>query len=319
MTYTDFSDLSSLRLQATTGKDRSQALEQAAKQFEALFLQMMLKSMRDAGGDGDGGLFDNEHTRLYQDMFDKQMSLNLSQTDNGIGLAKVLVQQLKASVPGLQESQENAGLEPPTAGYALPQRNSSISQKISPVLSGDMAGEKLTQSPSQQVFESPEQFVKTMWPHAQRAAEKLGVDARGILAQAALETGWGKAVIRHADGSSSHNLFNIKADQRWGGEKVNKLTVEYRDGVAAKEQAWFRSYDSFADSFDDYVSFLQNNGRYQHALESGPNIALFSERLQQAGYATDPAYASKIQQIVSGEPMNSAMYKLKIADDKTLS
>ncbi len=322
--YTDFSDLAALR-KGAKGENSLEALEQTAQQFEAIFVQMMLKSMRDAGG-GEGGLFDNDHSRLYQDMFDKELSLSMSQADNGIGLAKVLVQQLKAAIPELNQASEQGGqgavggLQP--QNFSVPprgQQHFSRQETKEPVAEAEQSGKAMPPVAAPARFDSPEDFVTRLWPHAVDAARELNVDPRAIIAQAALETGWGKSVIRHEDGTSSHNLFNIKADHRWDGDKVNIQTLEYRDGVAAKERAWFRAYDSFEESFADYVGFLRANPRYQHALESGPDIAVFSERLQQAGYATDPAYASKIQRIADGEIIGSAVTELKLTPDKTLS
>lgn len=317
--YTDFQDLTALRREAA-GKDSGLALEKAAQQFEALFTQMMLKSMRDAGG-GEG-MFDNEQTRLYQDMYDKQLSLHLSQSDNSIGLAKVLVRQLKESMPELEQSNINLN---EAQVFSAPERiapsfvlNSSLARNMHANSVGDSRKElNLGEMPNQ--FESPEDFVSKLWPYAKQAAEKLGVDPRAILAQAALETGWGKHVIRHADGSSSHNLFNIKADHRWNGSSVNKMTLEYRDGIAAKEHASFRAYDSYEDSFNDYVHFLQASGRYQQALDAGDDTALFADRLQQAGYATDPAYASKINGIVNGEHISNTLASIGLQADTHLA
>ena len=138
-------------------------------------------------------------------------------------------------------------------------------------------------------------------PYAEKAAERLGVDAKALLAQAALETGWGKAVICHPDGTSSNNLFNIKADGRWDGERVAKQTLEYRQGVAAKEMAQFRSYSSLEESFNDYADFLTGSPRYADALKQGGDSAAYVEALQEAGYATDPAYAEKIKRIMGSE------------------
>ena len=132
---------------------------------------------------------------------------------------------------------------------------------------------------------------------AEKAAEKIGVEARYLVAQAALETGWGKSIIRQQDGSSSHNLFGIKTHNSWDGESARVQTTEYKGGKAVKEAASFRAYDSYAQSFDDYVSFLQNNGRYQGALNVTANPERFVRELQQAGYATDPNYARKVAQI----------------------
>lgn len=305
--YTDFQGVAALRREA--GANSPEALEKVAQQFEALFMQMMLKSMRDAGAE-EGGLFDNDQSRLYQDMYDKQLSLSLSEGGNGIGLTEALVRQLRATVPQLGDGEEAAQAASGTT--AVPERgSSSFSLQQSEAVSAEAF--------EQTQFDSPEQFVSALWPHAQSAGEKLGVDPRAIMAQAALETGWGRAVIRRPDGSSSYNLFNIKADHRWDGESVGKQTLEYRDGVAAKEQASFRAYGSWAESFDDYAAFLSENGRYRQALQAGPDGNVFAERLQEAGYATDPAYASKIKRILNNDLMAQADAGLKNSAKGTLT
>lgn len=145
-------------------------------------------------------------------------------------------------------------------------------------------------------FSSPEEFVATMLPMAEQAAKKLGVEPRYLVAQAALETGWGKSIIRDSDGGSSHNLFGIKS-HGWGGKSANVTTSEYVQGVKVKQKDDFRSYASFEQSFNDYVDFLQSNGRYKQALQATANPERFVSELQQAGYATDPNYARKISQI----------------------
>lgn len=147
------------------------------------------------------------------------------------------------------------------------------------------------------MFASADEFIATMLPMAQKAAERIGVDARYLVAQAALETGWGKSIIRQQDGGSSHNLFGIKTGSRWDGASARALTTEYEGGKAVKEIAAFRSYSSFEQSFHDYVSFLQGNDRYQNALDSAANPERFMQELQRAGYATDPQYARKVAQI----------------------
>jgi len=154
-----------------------------------------------------------------------------------------------------------------------------------------------TAQASKKTFSSPTDFVATMLPMAQAAADRIGVDAHYLVAQAALETGWGKSVINQADGSSSHNLFGIKSHNSWDGASARVQTTEYVAGKQVKEAASFRAYDSFEQSFDDYVNFLQSNGRYEKALNSTQNPQEFAQQLQQAGYATDPQYARKIGQI----------------------
>ncbi|QJQ21794.1 flagellar assembly peptidoglycan hydrolase FlgJ [Pseudomonas sp. SK] len=146
-------------------------------------------------------------------------------------------------------------------------------------------------------FADSDEFVATMLPMAEQAAKRIGIDPRYLVAQAALETGWGKSVMRNSDGSSSHNLFGIKASGNWQGDSARAITSEFRDGQFVKETAAFRSYDSYQDSFHDLVSLLQNNSRYQDAVKAADKPEQFVQELQKAGYATDPNYASKISQI----------------------
>ncbi len=146
-------------------------------------------------------------------------------------------------------------------------------------------------------FADSDEFVATMLPMAEQAARRIGIDPRYLVAQAALETGWGKSVMRNTDGSSSHNLFGIKATGNWEGGEARAITSEFRDGQFVKETAAFRSYDSYQDSFHDLVSLLQNNSRYQDAVKAADKPEQFVQELQKAGYATDPNYASKISQI----------------------
>lgn len=152
-------------------------------------------------------------------------------------------------------------------------------------------------APAKKAFSSADEFVNTMLPMAKEAAERIGVDPRYLVAQAALETGWGKSVMRAQDGSSSHNLFGIKASSNWKGESARAITSEFRNGERVKETAQFRSYASYKDSFHDLVTLLQTNNRYQDVVKSADNPEQFVRELQKAGYATDPDYASKISQI----------------------
>ena len=152
-------------------------------------------------------------------------------------------------------------------------------------------------APAKRVFASSDEFIATMLPMAEKAAARIGVDPKVLVAQAALETGWGKSVMRADDGSNSHNLFGIKATGNWQGEQARAITSEFRDGQMVKETADFRSYSSYEDSFHDLVSLLQNNDRYQGVVKSADNSEQFVKELQKAGYATDPNYASKISAI----------------------
>ncbi|MEB0045469.1 MULTISPECIES: flagellar assembly peptidoglycan hydrolase FlgJ [unclassified Pseudomonas] len=152
-------------------------------------------------------------------------------------------------------------------------------------------------APAKKTFSSADEFVNTMMPMAKEAADRIGVDPRYLVAQAALETGWGKSVMRAQDGSNSHNLFGIKATSSWKGDSARAITSEFRNGAMVKETAEFRSYDSYKDSFHDLVTLLQTNNRYQDVVKSADNPEQFVRELQKAGYATDPDYASKISQI----------------------
>ena len=162
-----------------------------------------------------------------------------------------------------------------------------------------ITGRAVAQPPlaPKKAFSDSDEFVATMLPMAEQAAKRIGVDPRYLVAQAALETGWGKSVMRNSDGRSSHNLFGIKASGNWEGDSARAITSEFRDGQFVKETAAFRSYDSYQDSFHDLVSLLQNNSRYQEAVKAADKPEQFVQELQKAGYATDPNYASKISQI----------------------
>ena len=292
--YTDLQSLEGVRRRADGQSEET--LRFAAQQFEALFLQMMLKSARDAKL--DGGLFDSEQGDFYQDLHDKQMAINMAQ-GQGIGIAELLVQQLRRG-----QGRDTQGV---SAQAAAVDRIRSLRDYLdAPLPSRPAAVAPATGAEPvapAAALETPEAFVSTLWPQAREAADRLGVDPAVLLAQAALETGWGRYVSRHADGRSSHNLFNIKADDRWDGERVSVDTREFRNGVFVREQAQFRAYDSFADSFDDYVNFLQDSTRYRPALDSAADSQRFVTELARAGYATDPDYAEKILGIIDGEPM----------------
>jgi len=298
--YTDLNGLSRMRKQAQDNPE--QTLKTVARQFESLFMQMVLKSMRDASF-GDP-VFDSSQSEFYQDMFDKQLTLSLSQ-GRGMGMAEALERQLRGQ------------LHPPAANAPVSIENrvakdgdNAKQELIMPVLK---AVSVVSQKPSvaddsmPTRFASAEDFVRHMLPLAQKAADKLGVRPELLLAQAALETGWGQHINRHVDGSSSHNLFNIKAGGNWDGGRVAISTLEYRDGVARHERAAFRAYDSYADSFDDYVDFLQSRPRYQSALEQADDAESFIRELHGAGYATDPAYADKIINIMQRPMLQAAI------------
>jgi len=159
--------------------------------------------------------------------------------------------------------------------------------------------------------ETPGDFVRSLWPHAREAAAELGVDPRVLLAQAALESGWGRRMPRHADGRPSYNLFGIKADQRWDGERVSSGTLEYRDGVVNREHAAFRAYGSPAESMADYAAFIRGGPRYREALARADDAGAYVQAIADAGYATDPAYAHKVMSIYHGPELRDALAALQ--------
>ncbi len=327
--YTDLNQLTKLKTQAIN--DQQAALKGVAQEFEQLFMNMMLKSMRQASDVlASDSPFNSSDVKFYQDMFDQQMTLDLSKKDS-IGLADIIVKQLSQRADAIvtptgddDETDKRESLieqmlsralntgpvnQPAGIAYMAPSVETEVSE--SPELTeSNIETESLSaadQSKSEQHeqpqrFESPAEFVASLMPLAEKAAKALGVAPTVLLAQAALETGWGKFVTRDtASGKSSFNLFNIKADSRWDGDAVQVQTLEYRGGVPEKEQARFRAYGSYADSFADYVDFLQSNPRYQQALEQAEDPNRFVRELHSAGYATDPEYANKIERIFNGE------------------
>ncbi|VAX12615.1 Flagellar protein FlgJ [peptidoglycan hydrolase] [hydrothermal vent metagenome] len=296
--YTDLSSFSRLRKQAQDNPEKT--LKTVAQQFESLFMQMVLKSMRDASFGNP--LFDSSQSRFYQDMFDKQLSLNLSQ-GRGIGMTEMLERQLHGSLHPSAASAPTAADSSPVKDHKQ-KLNMPVLNTLSVVYQKTSAHTQVDKSQPAS-FSSAQDFVQKLMPLAQKAADKLGVKAEVLLAQAALETGWGQHISRHADGSSSHNLFNIKAGNGWDGDRVGVRTLEYRNGLARHERAVFRAYDSYADSFSDYVNFLKSGPRYQSALDQVDDPETFIRELHAAGYATDPDYANKVIDIMQ-RPMLQA-------------
>ncbi|WP_060508322.1 flagellar assembly peptidoglycan hydrolase FlgJ [Pseudomonas sp. NBRC 111124] len=214
----------------------------------------------------------------------------------------------RLALPGKLTDRLLAGIVPSATGPAAATHTATVPARDGQQVAKTIAipdnglritGRAVAQPPlaPKKAFADSDEFVATMLPMAEQAAKRIGVDPRYLVAQAALETGWGKSVMRNSDGSSSHNLFGIKASSNWQGDSARAITSEFRDGQFVKETAAFRSYDSYQDSFHDLVSLLQSNSRYQDAVKSADNPEQFVRELQKAGYATDPNYASKISQI----------------------
>lgn len=336
ISYTDLNAMAQLK--AGSKADSAENLQQVASQFESLFLNVMVKSMRDANqAFAEGNPLNTPQTRFYQDMYDSQLSVHLAEKQ-GMGLADVMLRQLSpeqaAPAAPVSNAATSANAERPDHSALLARRRLGVragwgevtlgqttaaadkstrtTEPASPVALAEPSSNWLplrarhAAAPSPAVaaaanaqarFDSPAEFTRAMLPMAEKAAARLGVDPHYLVAQAALETGWGKSIIRQQDGSSSHNLFGIKTHGQWQGESANVLTSEYRGGVKQQERASFRSYESYEQSFNDYVDFLQSNGRYEQALTRTGDADAFFRELQQAGYATDPRYAAKVSQI----------------------
>ncbi len=364
--YNDVSGFQKLRTGAKNNDD--QALEAVAKQLEGVFLNMMLKSMREANSMfGEDNPLNSKETEFYQGMYDQQISLTMAE-GKGIGLADVIIRQMRGvggdqqKIPPdtaalgfpLNREMENKilPLDVKQRGYALPEKkteyvlplervrtvawgknvegssakdsdvknsnmqpsgistdkvasnsnlnSNSISESFGiPALPTASAESTSIASVLRHAFPTAAAFVEVITPYAKAAASELGIDVNAIVAQAALETGWGNHIIKGNDGKSSLNFFGIKSSHNWEGDKATVKTLEYKDGIAAKETADFRSYKSMDAAFQDYISFLKNNPRYKHALENTNTAKDWGFQLQQAGYATDPNYGKKIASIVS--------------------
>ena len=313
--YTDINSVQALR----TLEDKNQALGEISKQFESMLVRMMLKSMRDANQvfAKDNPLNSNK-TEFYQNMMDDQLALSLS-TGRGIGLAEVMQRQLSQNA-GLSgdvsvAADSNASLVPVRNPNLKPLTGSGREQEFK-----DTALQMVTKPVVAEPINldgSPEQFSQQLFDLAERAGKELGVSPETLLAQAALETGWGKKVAADASGHSSYNLFNIKADKRWQGPSVTVSTLEYRDGLAVKETASFRAYSSYEESFNDYVAFIQDGARYQPALQASTNRG-YVQALSANGYATDPHYAEKIIRIMDSPAIRQANQPAELAQASEL-
>lgn len=364
MNYTDLSAMSQLKTGSNANSPEN--LRRVAEQFESLFMNMMVKSMRQANEVfAEGNPLNTQQTRFYQDMYDNQMSVHLAEKQ-GVGLADVLMRQLSPKGAAAPVAEATASDVPAADQSALlARRRLAISssyravagevaeagppqnaQEIKPAAvtaardasaewqpmralqgvvrnrpsSAELVGQAAFRSAAaaaegKRAFSSPQEFTAAMLPMAEKAAKRLGVDPHYLVAQAALETGWGRSIIRQGDGASSHNLFGIKAHGGWKGDSASVMTAEYRDGVKGMERASFRSYASFQQSFEDYVTFLESNSRYAKALDSTDNPDAFFRELQRAGYATDPQYARKISQIAQ-RVMNEARLVSQVDDNQ---
>ena len=318
----DVKSIDDLNLMVKQNPD--EALQKVAQQFEALFMNMLLKSMREATP--KDGIFDSQQTQFFTQMHDQQLAQQIS--TKGIGIADMMVKQL---------SRANQSVEPQTAisqTDAILSAINSVQQSL-PVSDGHpndksrqlwsipqtsfnavMPTGKISQLsdefsvPGQldirkkKSLDQPASFIDKLLPHAKIASESTGIPPQYMLAQAALESGWGKHEIRHADNRPAYNLFGIKAGANWKGDVVEASTTEYINGVAQKSVEKFRAYSSYAEGFNDYAKLLMDNPRYAKVLKS-TDAATFANGLQRAGYATDPMYAEKLMRILNSEKLQA--------------
>jgi flagellar protein FlgJ len=375
-----FTDLNGMHTIAQhAGKDRDAAIHSAAKQFESLFVNMMMKQMRESNAVfAKDSYFNSQEMQFRQQMLDQQLAIKLSE-GRGLGLADIIYRQmagikaaanaaaasgnLQAQGIALHGDQDQEGIpldvrrtDMTTLDAALRRAqgaSTSVPVHVMPdiedpvpvsvdaeiidslIASGVMddvpdlealierfrlsaensarRAEALKQG-SVAALGTPESFVERAYAAAKKVADELNVDVRAVLAQSALESGWGESV-------ANNNLFGIKADSRWGGERGLQPTLEFRNGVLAREQAWFRRYGDWQQSFEDYGALIQSNPRYREALESGADPHAYARALQRAGYATDPHYARKISDIMNSERFQQAVSRmvLSFADQSPLA
>ena len=298
-TYTDLNGLAALKKDAKS----PQALHAIAQQVDALFLQMMLKSMRDASaGQGEA---DSNEMGMYQDMFDKQVALTLSQ-HQGLGIGSAVTRQLSDAAAAA--AAPAAGT--PATGTAKGAPVSGAVAGMPPAAGGAARPAPATTSsapPPTSMLQSATQFVSEMLPTIRRAADALGVSPLGMLAQAALETGWGTRMPHTADGTPSLNMFGIKADDGWAGARAVANTVEFSGGVATQRQTAFRAYGSIQESVSDFANLLKGSHRYRNAIAAGGNAQAYVNSIGRSGYATDPEYANKLNDILNGSTLRMAL------------
>lgn len=277
-------------LKTRASKDPKGAVQAAAKQFEALFMQELVKSMRKATL--SSGMLDNEATKMGTEMLDGQIATQLSGMPGG--LSEAISRQLQARMVGTADaapSRTSAWRAPaPGAGAAIMTDRGAWAARF--------------EDSSTKVNAVQANFVVDHLKAAQMAEQRTGIPAAYMVAQAGHESGWGRSEIRHADGKPSYNLFGIKAGSNWQGKTATVTTTEYIQGEPRKVQAKFRAYSSYAEAFEDYARLLAGNPRYSQAVNAAQSQSAqgFALGLQKGGYATDPAYASKL-----GRAINTTM------------
>ncbi len=308
--YLNLNQLSEMKLRAQQHSvDASQSV---AQQFESLFIQQMLAAMRSATINDENN--HSSYTDFYQEMRDKQLALTIAR-QGGLGLTKFIMQQL----PGGQSDSGKEGDSLPLhafeevykapLGKNMDYQPENPSVVVKPFVHDDIvsADQIEIKPPRQSNWSSAQSFVSDILPQAKSAANVLGISPGLLVAQSALETGWGKHVMTHPDGRSTFNLFGIKAGPGWLGDTVTKPTLEFRNGAMKTEVAHFRAYASAGESLMDYVNFVRSNSRYHGALEHDGDDVHYVKSLQKAGYATDPEYADKILSIMQGSQFQQTL------------
>ncbi|MCW8399986.1 flagellar assembly peptidoglycan hydrolase FlgJ [Legionella sp. PATHC038] len=286
----DFSALNELKVQAQN--NAKEALPEAAKQFEGIFLQSMLKSMRMGQHFlEESSPFRGKDRETFQDMLDAQYASTIANS-KGVGLAEMLAKQMEHNLPNVEPTEK----------------------RTTETVNSDSISPKPVKQEQDKSTSTIDEFVKSIWPKAKQAASIIGLDPKILMAQAALETGWGKFVTKDVDGTSSNNLFNIKSGNSKEFDSVNVKTTEYIADTPIKINASFRKYPSVEQSFNDYISLIKGNDRYQNALASAANPELFVNELHKAGYATDPNYSTKILSIYHGDELNQAIQRCELAE-----
>ncbi|MGB5328117.1 MAG: flagellar assembly peptidoglycan hydrolase FlgJ [Gammaproteobacteria bacterium] len=331
--FLDFQQFKDLKVQARGHSD--DAASAVAQQFEGLFVQQMLAAMRSAAKIDSGQ--DSSYMDFYQDMYDKQLAQTVAGQER-LGFSRLILRHM----PGRESGEvENTGAVEPAANleYIKPSTKSAaglemINPSIKPapheadseITVADAAVLATSKSPvvvSRVVaddfaevdrmervnsgWQSADHFIADILPQAQSAAKSLGVSAELLLAQSALETGWGKHTIKFADGRSSNNLFGIKAGADWQGDSLQKTSLEHQDGILQNRVSSFRAYATPAQSLADYVDFIKTNPRYQQALQHAGDDQAYIREIHNAGYATDPLYADKIIGILNGETLQRTL------------
>lgn len=262
-------------LQSRAAADPKAVSKEAAKQFESLFMSQLLKTMRESTQvSADGGMFDSAGTKMGTEMLDSQLAQNLSGQPGG--LADVIARQLDRLM----------GMTPGPIPVTRSANNTPAPIEAKP-------------TPTRVPQTGALGFVQQHTDAAEAAERKTGIPAAFMVSQAALETGWGRKEIRHADGSPSFNLFGIKAGASWKGATAEVTTTEYINGKAQKVVAKFRAYGSYEESFADYAKLMAESPRYAPVVAQASSASGFAHGLQKAGYATDPAYADKLSRVIN--------------------